>query len=99
MLTSPEVPTFIAFSGTLNSRGVSGINLRGSDLGGTTGKSPKGSVRSRQFIMSTVWAMPGGFTSSGREGYQTVESETPIPAANRAPTGNTPSAPGAYQSV
>ncbi|KAI0275059.1 hypothetical protein BC834DRAFT_28103 [Gloeopeniophorella convolvens] len=34
-----KVPTFVAFAGTLNSRGVSGINLRGADLGGATGPS------------------------------------------------------------
>ena len=31
-------PTFFAFAGTLNSRGISGINLGGADFGGTTGK-------------------------------------------------------------
>jgi len=36
-----KAPTFIAFSGTLTSRGVSGINLRGAEFGGTTGTSPK----------------------------------------------------------
>ncbi|KAI0257146.1 hypothetical protein BJV78DRAFT_1160586 [Lactifluus subvellereus] len=77
-----KAPTFFAFAGTLNSRGVSGINLRGADFGGTT-----------------VWSMPGGFTSGGREGYQVVESEIQRPAANHAPSGNPPSAPGAYQSV
>ncbi|KAH9065754.1 hypothetical protein EDB87DRAFT_1593000 [Lactarius vividus] len=76
-------PTFFAFAGTLNSRGVSGINLRGGEFGGTT-----------------VWSMPGGFTSSGREGYQTVESEIQRPVAgNHPPTANPPPAPGAYQSV
>ncbi|KAH9049338.1 hypothetical protein EDB84DRAFT_1556196 [Lactarius hengduanensis] len=76
-------PTFFAFAGTLNSRGVSGINLRGGEFGGTT-----------------VWSMPGGFTSGGREGYQTVESEIQRPVAgNHPPTANPPPAPGAYQSV
>ncbi|KAI0003669.1 hypothetical protein BJV74DRAFT_764039 [Russula compacta] len=77
-----KAPTFLAFMGTLNSRGISGINLRGADFGNTT-----------------VWAMPGGFTSGGREGYQTVESELQRPAANHPPPSNPPSAPGAYQSV
>jgi len=82
-----KAPTFLAFAGTLNSRGVSGINLRGAEFGSTT-----------------IWSMPGGFTSGGREsggreGYQVVESETQRPAANHAPSGNPPSAPGAYQSV
>ncbi|KAH8997308.1 hypothetical protein EDB92DRAFT_2112052 [Lactarius akahatsu] len=76
-------PTFFAFAGTLNSRGVSGINLRGGEFGGTT-----------------VWSMPGGFTSGGREGYQTVESEIQRPVAgNHPPAANPPPAPGAYQSV
>ncbi|KAI0308196.1 hypothetical protein B0F90DRAFT_1620810 [Multifurca ochricompacta] len=78
-----KAPTFIAFAGTLNSRGVSGISLRGGILG----------------VQLVIWSMPGGFTSGGREGYQTVESETPRPAANHTPTGNPPSAPGGYQSV
>jgi hypothetical protein len=77
-----KVPTFFAFAGTLNSRGVSGINLGGADFGGTT-----------------VWSMPGGFTSGGREGYQTVESEIQRPVASHPPAGNPPPAPGAYQSV
>ncbi|KAJ8595864.1 hypothetical protein M405DRAFT_727182 [Rhizopogon salebrosus TDB-379] len=49
----------------------------------------------------TVWSMPGGFTSGGRDGYQTVEEDTP-----RAPSNVTsvpPSQPvnqsGNYQSV
>jgi len=79
-----KAPTFIAFSGTLTSRGVSGINLRGAEFGGTT-----------------VWSMPGGFTSNGRDGYQTVESESEVrrPATNNHSTDNAPPAPGAYQSV
>lgn len=32
-----KAPTFLAFAGTLNSRGVSGINLRGAEFGSTTG--------------------------------------------------------------
>ncbi|KAG2044861.1 hypothetical protein BDR03DRAFT_937397 [Suillus americanus] len=50
----------------------------------------------------TVWSMPGGFTSGGRDGYQTVDDDTP-----RAPSkvSSVPAAPqpanqsGAYQSV
>jgi len=34
-----KVPTFVAFAGTLSSRGVSNINLRGADFGGATGMS------------------------------------------------------------
>jgi len=58
----------------------------------------------------TVWSMPGGFTSNGREGYQTVNDEPfirnirPTPAAPHRPgsaalPADTPAAPGAYQSV
>lgn len=56
--------------------------------------------------------MPGGFTSGGgREGYQTVDEETPAPTRASKPTvsqapptaapasGGQPTAPGAYQSV
>lgn len=59
-----------------------------------------------------VWSMPGGFTSGGgREGYQTVDEETPAPTRASKPTvsqapptaapasGGQPTAPGAYQSV
>jgi len=56
----------------------------------------------------TVWSMPGGFTSGGGEGYQTVDDEpfirnTSRPAAppHRTPIPTTaePAAPGAYQSI
>lgn len=54
--------------------------------------------------------MPGGFTSSGREGYQTVDEEpfirnvrptppTPHRPGNVAPPADVPTAPGAYQAV
>lgn len=54
--------------------------------------------------------MPGGFTSSGREGYQTVDEEPfirnarPTPPAPHRPgnvalPADAPTAPGAYQSV
>ncbi|EIM83305.1 uncharacterized protein STEHIDRAFT_62956 [Stereum hirsutum FP-91666 SS1] len=54
-----------------------------------------------------VWSMPGGFTSGGRDGYQTVDE--PTPETVRPPPGPPPpssnhhqqsqAAPGAYQSV
>ncbi|KIJ68444.1 hypothetical protein HYDPIDRAFT_106639 [Hydnomerulius pinastri MD-312] len=62
----------------------------------------------------TVWSMPGGFTSSGREGYQTVDEEPrapprgppPPPKVNANIVSPVPQAapgvgvqPGAYQNV
>ncbi|KIM66188.1 hypothetical protein SCLCIDRAFT_1211418 [Scleroderma citrinum Foug A] len=59
---------------------------------------------------ATVWSMPGGFTSSGRNGYQTVDDEPrPPPARIVSPQPPRPSAtpgpqpaivqPGAYQNA
>ncbi|OJA18721.1 hypothetical protein AZE42_01246 [Rhizopogon vesiculosus] len=49
----------------------------------------------------TVWSMPGGFTSSGRDGYQTVEEDTPRGPAKTtsAPASQPVNQSGAYQSV
>ncbi|KAH7883593.1 hypothetical protein F5I97DRAFT_1544711 [Phlebopus sp. FC_14] len=60
----------------------------------------------------TVWSMPGGFTSSGREGYHTVEDESrpphhapPAPPhppnanVNAPPRQPTNLHPGAYQNA
>ncbi|KAI0033175.1 hypothetical protein K488DRAFT_48225 [Vararia minispora EC-137] len=68
-----------------------------------------GALRSRgaQFsgiagLGGIVWSMPGGFTSGGREGYQTVDDEPRAPPA-RPPPGppqqSQQAPPGAYQSV
>jgi len=73
------------------------LRQRGSQFGGL--RSSAGG--------STIWSMPGGFTSGGREGYQTVDDEPFVrnvrPAApshhKPTPTNVEPSAPGAYQSV
>ena len=44
--------------------------------------------------------MPGGFTSSGREGYQTVDEPREQPARPTGPPpANAPAPPGAYQAV
>lgn len=61
------------------------------------------------FFVHIVWSMPGGFTSGGREGYQTVDdaeepfirNARPTPPHRMAPpkTAELPTAPGAYQSV
>ncbi|KAF8807415.1 hypothetical protein BYT27DRAFT_7232939 [Phlegmacium glaucopus] len=74
------------------------LRQRGSQFGGL-GSSIGG---------PTVWSMPGGFTSGGREGYQTVDDEPFI--RNVRPTAPSPhmppmtahvepTPPGAYQSV
>jgi hypothetical protein len=57
----------------------------------------------------TVWSMPGGFTSGGREGYQTVDDAEESFIRNTRPTpphrmaapktAELPTAPGTYQSV
>ncbi|KAF5370239.1 hypothetical protein D9615_010071 [Tricholomella constricta] len=74
-----------------------GISLRqrGTSFGGLGGADLSG---------PTVWSMPGGFTSSGREGYQTVDEERPShtsrPPVPAPPLSNTHSAaPGAYQTA
>ncbi|KAF5356037.1 hypothetical protein D9756_003770 [Leucocoprinus leucothites] len=58
---------------------------------------------------TTVWSMPGGFTSAGRDGYQNLDDEGynqphhPPPRAAPKPPAQAPSnnqsAPGAYESV
>ncbi|KAF8481954.1 hypothetical protein DFH94DRAFT_691588 [Russula ochroleuca] len=59
---------------------------------------PNINLSGADFGGATVWAMPGGFTSGERDGYQTVEPETQRPSPNHPPA-NPPPAPGAYQSV
>ncbi|THV04943.1 hypothetical protein K435DRAFT_961660 [Dendrothele bispora CBS 962.96] len=89
-----KLPTFLAFG--LAAR------QRGSQFGGSLG------VRGGDLSGPTVWSMPGGFTSMGRDGYQTVDDDIPAPPPQRtsvppaAPAGppQAPNAaPGAYQSV
>ncbi|KAI3622601.1 hypothetical protein WG66_015325 [Moniliophthora roreri] len=61
-----------------------------------------------------IWSMPGGFTSTGRDGYQAMDEERPVetsrPAPRPAPPTTAPTAatpappttnagPGAYQSL
>ncbi|KXN90018.1 hypothetical protein AN958_05023 [Leucoagaricus sp. SymC.cos] len=54
---------------------------------------------------TTVWSMPGGFTSIGRDGYQNVDEESyssqpqPPRAVPKAAPANNPSTPGAYETV
>ncbi|KAI4526833.1 hypothetical protein EV122DRAFT_276722 [Schizophyllum commune] len=67
-------------------------------------------LRGSDITGPTVWSMPGGFTSSAREGYQTVDDDQPPPPPARSapqqppapvqPLGaNPPQAPGGYQNV
>ncbi|KZT65130.1 hypothetical protein DAEQUDRAFT_740828 [Daedalea quercina L-15889] len=85
------IPTIMVFATALQTRGSSFSNFSGLRGGDVAG--------------ATVWSMPGGFTSGGREGYQTVDEpdiQTPKPlgtsqpAAAPAPQQGTP---GAYQNV
>ncbi|THH17004.1 hypothetical protein EW146_g3726 [Bondarzewia mesenterica] len=84
-----KAPTFLAFASSLRARGA---QFSGLGLRGNDVSGP------------TVWAMPGGFTSGGRDGYQNVD-ETPEPATARSPAPPShpnqqlPQAPGAYQTV
>ncbi|KDR84998.1 hypothetical protein GALMADRAFT_308768 [Galerina marginata CBS 339.88] len=76
---------------------VNALRQRGSQFGGLGSANLGG---------PTVWSMPGGFTSNGREGYQTVDDDAFVrnirPAQSvphkSAPTAE-PAAPGAYQAV
>ncbi|GBE78194.1 hypothetical protein BKA93DRAFT_303772 [Sparassis latifolia] len=82
-----KVPTLLAFVTTLHQRGA---NL--SSLG----------FRGNDLGGATVWSMPGGFTSAGRDGYQTVDEpadvQTPKPLGS-TPAPNNQTAPGAYHAV
>ncbi|PPQ80832.1 hypothetical protein CVT25_001957 [Psilocybe cyanescens] len=89
------LPTFFAFANALRQRGAQ-FSLGSANLGGPTG-----------IIALILWSMPGGFTSNGREGYQTVDDDAfvrgirtaPSVPHKAAPAAEPPSAPGAYQSV
>ncbi|CCM07098.1 uncharacterized protein FIBRA_09425 [Fibroporia radiculosa] len=73
---------------------MSSLQQRGSGVG----------FRGSDLSGATVWAMPGGFTSGGRDGYQTVDesadAQTPKPLGTtiQVPSSQ-PHAPGAYQTV
>ncbi|KAF8078615.1 hypothetical protein FPV67DRAFT_66257 [Lyophyllum atratum] len=72
------------------------LRQRGTHLGGLGGSDLSG---------PTVWSMPGGFTSGGREGYQTVDEERPNPPSRPPASGPPPlsnnqsTTPGAYQTT
>ncbi|EAU92991.2 hypothetical protein CC1G_06711 [Coprinopsis cinerea okayama7 len=89
-----KVPTFLAFTAALRQRG-SELSL------GMGGANIQG---------ATLWAMPGGFTSNSRDGYQPVDDDafvrpahqsipTNPPMPQPAPANPAPAPPGAYQNV
>lgn len=90
-----KVPVFFAFASSLRQRGFE-IGL---GVGGPNLSGP------------TLWSMPGGFTSTGDDRYQTVDDDASFVRANRPPaptpshnappmpTPATQAAPGAYQTV
>ncbi|KAF5314050.1 hypothetical protein D9611_006819 [Ephemerocybe angulata] len=91
-LIALKVPTFFAFSASLRQRGGE-FSL---GVGGPNLSGP------------TLWSMPGGFTSSGNDRYQTADddasfvraSRPPAPApAQPAPGPPSTAPPGAYQVV
>jgi hypothetical protein len=63
------------------------------------------------YRIRVVWSMPGGFTSAGREGYQTVDEESspqyrpkppqsgPPKLASSPPQAAPSAGPGAYQAA
>jgi len=83
-----KLPTFLAFASALRQRGA-----QFSGLG----------IRGGDLSGPTVWSMPGGFTSGGRDGYQTVDEETgiskpPHVAPATSPTPESLPTPRPYQS-
>lgn len=106
ILTYLQVPTVMAFFAAMQQRGgqLSGLSFRGGDLNGATGESLYSHSKDISAELLAVWSMPGGFTSGGREGYQTVDEttdvQTPKPLGTAAPAlNNPPNAPGAYHNV
>ncbi|CDO71564.1 hypothetical protein BN946_scf184911.g34 [Trametes cinnabarina] len=86
-----KIPTTFAF--------VTAFQQRGGQFSGL-------GFRGNDLSGATVWSMPGGFTSGGRDGYQNVDSPVDAPkplsvppAPPAPPAAAAPSNPGAYQSV
>jgi len=87
-----KVPTAMVFA--------TALQTRGGNFSGFSG------LRGGDVAGATVWSMPGGFTSGGREGYQTVDEpdiQTPRPLGTSQPAPASAPArqgtPGAYQNV
>ncbi|KAH7930978.1 hypothetical protein BV22DRAFT_999261 [Leucogyrophana mollusca] len=101
-----KLPTTAAFLLALRQRGSQFPGL-GTDISGPTGMTYCAVIKhTLTHSHHLVWSMPGGFTSTGREGYQTVDDEPRAPPPQvkvhaapppPPPTGGTQ--PGAYQSV
>ncbi|KAI0669900.1 hypothetical protein C8Q78DRAFT_1079809 [Trametes maxima] len=86
-----KIPTAFSF--------VTALQQRGTQFSGL-------GIRGSDLSGATVWSMPGGFTSGGREGYQNVDSPTngpkPLsvpPTQPVQPPQPAPSNPSAYQTV
>ncbi|KAH7880734.1 MAG: hypothetical protein NXY57DRAFT_1047216 [Lentinula lateritia] len=83
-----KIPTFLAFGLAARQRGAQFAGL---------------GIRGNDINGPTVWAMPGGFSSTA--GYQNVDDEiSPQPATRTVappsgPTAPVQAAPGAYQTV
>lgn len=84
----------------MNQRGRQFPGL-GTDINGPTGELIYKLIDSQVVDTVTVWSMPGGFTSSGRDGYQTVDEEAPRapPKVTSVPAQQPVNQSGAYQSV
>jgi len=76
-----KIPMFLSFGAALRQRGRG--NFGGLGVGGNDLNGPP------------VWSMPGGFSSQGRDGYQSVDEENPPPAPFKMPTPQPAAAPTA----
>lgn len=73
----------------------------GTDIHGPTGKLSLQSNCPQIVHAVIVWSMPGGFTSGGRDGYQTVDDDTPRAPSkvSSVPAPQPANQSGAYQAV
>lgn len=87
-----KIPTFLSF-------GLS-LRQRGAQFGGL-------GIRGNDLNGPTVWTMPGGFTSTGRDGYQAMDEERHVETSRPPPVNLTTApppptgagGPGAYQTL
>lgn len=81
---------------TLRQRGAQFTGL--GNANGPTGKLVHEPASGNLSSCLTVWSMPGGFTSGGREGYQNIDEDAPFerpraparPSPNRPPSSTPP---------